>query len=641
MKKQVQSGKIEQLIALLIVFLSFAHLQAQSLNGNVAMEINNVSVSYGTVDVYKGEKLVSSVLTDLNGNFKVPLDSGTYRCEIRFSGCEPIVQTFKVDKDVNNSFHLKTDKKSKTEDKIALGELLKKPQRKEGMGGAMVPKAIRTEEIVTFSDAEKTLDTPISMDTEPIVNKGKGGKYNNTAQAGVLTGGEINDFSKLKMWQDLVEHELSTYRKLWKMFPQNRYVVQLTTPNGLPLTDAMVELTDGSNKIIYRARTDNSGKAELWAKIGDETPNKDMQLKAKITYMGKTEKIRQIKPFSKGLNYVQMEGNCEQSMNVDIAFVVDATGSMGDEINYLKKELNEVVFQTKQINTSLNFRFANVFYRDRGDEYLVKQSPFTRILSESADFVSAQAAKGGGDYEEAVEVALDSAINKLQWNTEARARILFVVLDAPPHNTPENRLRMEKLMRQAAEKGIRIVPLAASGINKSTEYLMRVMALATNGTYLFLTDNSKVGNKHLAPSTDEIKVEKVNQLLARIITSYIYMPDCEQNMPDMNLNYPDSLVEVPNPTDSLKDSNRINEPIFSWSYYPNPSFGLVNIVANQDIKELYLTDLSGKVLQVIDELKANEIKRIDLSNYASGIYLIRYPKGDDFVSGKLILVRDS
>ena len=58
-----------------------------------------------------------------------------------------------------------------------------------------------------------------------------------------------------------------------------------------------------------------------------------------------------------------------------------------------------------------------------------------------------------------------------------------------------------------------------------------------------------------------------------------------------------------------------------------------------DITELYVTDLSGKLLQVVKDLKANEAMRIDLSAYATGIYLIRYPYGSAWLSGKVILQR--
>jgi hypothetical protein len=346
-----------------------------------------------------------------------------------------------------------------------------------------------------------------------------------------------------------------------------------------------------------------------------------------------------------------LDVTCEQSENVDIAFVVDATGSMGDELSYLQAEMNDIVFQSKQISSKLNFRFANVFYRDLGanEAYTTHSMDFNRILSESVNYISDQAAGGGGDYEEAVEIALDSAINHLSWSTQARARILFLILDAPPHNTPENQQKLQLLIAQAAEKGIRIVPIGASGINKSTEYLMRCLALGTNGTYTFLTDHSGIGNSHIAPSTDKFDVELLNQVLVRILKSYTYMPDCEQNLPALNLDYPDSLVIYPPlppaadstdatltqvPTDPPADSMKV-----SWKYYPNPTDGIVNVTSDRDIPELYVTDLSGKVLQIIANLEKDRTIRIDLGAYATGIYLIRYPLGKTWVSGKVVLQR--
>src|SRR5690606_6692027 len=113
----------------------------------------------------------------------------------------------------------------------------------------------------------------------------------------------------------------------------------------------------------------------------------------------------------------------------------------------------------------------------------------------------------GGDTPEAVEVALDSAINHLSWSAEARARVIFLVLDAGPHITPDVRQRMKVLARQAAAKGIRIVPVAASGTDKATEYLRRSLALSTNGTYTHLSDHSGVGRAHMATTTDHFEVE--------------------------------------------------------------------------------------------------------------------------------------
>jgi hypothetical protein len=161
-----------------------------------------------------------------------------------------------------------------------------------------------------------------------------------------------------------------------------------------------------------------------------------------------------------------------------------------------------LIFKSKEFSTTLNLRFANVFYRDHGDVYLTQNQEFTRVLSESVAFTNKHNADGGGDAEEAVEIALDTAINKLSWNTDTRTKILLLVLDASPHNTPEIQEKMRNLCYKAAEKGIRIVPITGSGTTKDTEYLMRCLALATNGTYVFLTDRSGIGNSHIKPSTD-------------------------------------------------------------------------------------------------------------------------------------------
>jgi hypothetical protein len=252
------------------------------------------------------------------------------------------------------------------------------------------------------------------------------------------------------------------------------------------------------------------------------------------------------------------------------------------------------------------------------------------------NFISEQKANGGGDTPEAVEVALDSAINRLSWSAEARARVIFLVLDAGPHINPGVKQRMQELARDAAAKGIRIVPIAASGTDKATEYLMRALALSTNGTYTFLTDHSGVGGRHITPSTDHFEVESLNDLLVRVLKSFTYMPDCDQRIPELELSYPDSIITMV-ATDSTATGD--GGAWINWSYYPNPTTGLINITADADITELYVTDLGGKVLQLIKGMRAGEVRQVDLGGYATGIYLIRCPLGANWVSGRVVVQR--
>jgi hypothetical protein len=349
---------------------------------------------------------------------------------------------------------------------------------------------------------------------------------------------------------------------------------------------------------------------------------------------------------------VNLKADCEASYAVDIAFVVDATSSMQDEIDYLKLDINDVLYQSKQINDKLKMRFGSVFYRDHGDAYLTKKQDFTKVLSASSAFIEEQFATGGGDAPEAVEDALSIAIDSLSWSEESRARILFLVLDAPPHNNSSIQKKLRGLMKRASAKGIRIVPITGSGLDKSTEYLMRTMSLSTNGSYTFLTDHSGVGDGHIDPSTDEYELELLNELLVRLIQSYLYVPSCDEEVPEIDFlpETPDSLVVYEFPVDSLEidtldaaiNSGFIDElkPIeeISWKYYPNPTYGPITIEVSKEVEMLYLTDMSGKILKEIIMNGGTRIQT-DLTGLPMGIYFLRYPIGKKWLSGKVVLMR--
>ncbi|HQU60085.1 MAG TPA: hypothetical protein PLU64_12855, partial [Saprospiraceae bacterium] len=92
----------------------------------------------------------------------------------------------------------------------------------------------------------------------------------------------------------------------------------------------------------------------------------------------------------------------------------------------------------------------------------------------------------------------------------------FLILDAPPHYNDATVTAVQAQIRAAAEKGIKIVPVTASGIDKETEFLMRFTAIATNAPYTFKTDHSGIGNDHLEPTVGDYEVEHLNGLIVRL-----------------------------------------------------------------------------------------------------------------------------
>ncbi len=480
-------------------------------------------------------------------------------------------------------------------------------------------------DVMVMYDEERNVVKLDAMEaTDPIESEAPPRRRDQAQpKARQLTAGEVNDFSKWDLWTDLSQEDLFEHAERWNMLPEKRYAVQVITEEGAPLTNTAVELQTKSGYVLWKTKTDNTGKAELWNKLFDKKDNDASKIVVK--HKGKSYPLKNASVFHEGINTIQIPVTCKEAkQQVDIAFVVDATGSMGDEISYLKVELNDVIQRVKDDMPDTKINLGSIFYRDTGDKYLTRKSDFSTNISKTINFIKEQNADGGGDYPEAADTALDVALNELTWSNESTSRLLFFVLDAPPHTSDEVNKKMQELTRLAAEKGIRVIPVACSGIRKGTEYLMRALALATNGTYTFLTDHSGIGGSHIEPTTDSYKVELLNDLLVRIITQYSKIPDCNERYDDVI----DDIV-----------SGQQNQQIV-WEYYPNPTKGPFTVQSEEDIKEVFVTDLNGKLLMRRTGERTQNFK-LDIGNFPSGVYVVKCRfDNNKSETGRIVLVHD-
>jgi len=487
--------------------------------------------------------------------------------------------------------------------------------------------------------------------------------------SGLLTAGEIHDFSKWDMWNDITEDDFIIYEQEWTMSPLNRYCVQIESENGIPVINAKVILFDQNNDTIWTSISDNTGKAELWGNLFKEVTDSTLKYRIKVEYQNKEYNLKYPKKFKDGINFFKVDAECTIPNIVDIAFVVDATGSMGDEINYLKEELLDLITKIEIQHKDLNIKTASVFYRDNEDDYVTRKSDFTNDINETLDFIKKQEAGGGGDFEEAVEIGLNEAVENLIWDENSISKIIFLILDAPPHQYAESITNMQKVIETAAKKGIRIVPVTCSGIDKSTEFLMRTAALATNGTYVFLTDDSGIGDSHLKPTTDEYDVETFNDLIIRLINQYSTTPNCNnlivydkseisdttivyenvEKIDDINIKNIDTNkveIKIDNPQNNNVDTNKVvtenvevkKQLEKKLVIYPNPTSGELKIEIIGEQKELFLADISGKILRRF-ETNDDEIFEIYIGDFPSGIYFIQYFNQDKVITGKVILIK--
>ncbi len=443
-------------------------------------------------------------------------------------------------------------------------------------------------------------------------------------RAGLLTAGEWNDLHNWnRHWVDLQnDGEIAAYETMYAFYPRQRYTLLLTNEQDIPLSDVPVALHNDKGDLIWESRTDNTGKAELWAHLHQSGTIAFTDLKAFASIEGKKHEFKALKEAKNGINVYRVAAACNASKNVDIVWAVDATGSMGDEIEYLKTELLDVIGRAKSRNSEISFRMGTTFYKDKNDEYLTKSSGLSYDISKTVDFIRSQSAGGGGDYPEAVHTALDEAIFAQKWSEYAIARICFLVLDASPHQLPEVNASLQNSIREAARRGIRIVPIAASGIQKDTEFLMKFFALATNGTYVFLTDHSGIGGKHLEPTTDEYKVEPLNDLLVRLITEYSSTENCDGQ----------SKIRFEN--DPQQQAGQVWEAL----YYPNPASTQFTLELPVAAESVTIYDSEGKGVRKIENPGAGA-HPIQVSDLPSGFYTIRILCNGRMQSGKLMVVR--
>ena len=328
-------------------------------------------------------------------------------------------------------------------------------------------------------------------------------------EPGQLTCSALDDNKYYDYWKSLSvsnQEGKGIFQNYHDEFAFNTFHrLDLTIKNGNNITVSL----NGENAVT---KVDNFNKAYLF-------PSRDLErYSVTISYVDQAGTSKTIQKEVVNGDEIDLEAQKDISNNIEIMFVIDATGSMGDEMRYIQEEINDVISQVKKDNANANLTLAMMVYRDTGDQYVTRYSDFTTDYVKQQEFLSKQSANGGGDFEEAVEVAMKEAMEK-QWS-ENSTKLLFHVADAPAHDNKVSSWNQSALL--AAQKGIKIITVASSGIDKKTEYFFRSQSLLTAGQYVYLTNHSGIGGEHLdATVQEQLVVEYLNKCLIRLIDGYV------------------------------------------------------------------------------------------------------------------------
>jgi len=358
----------------------------------------------------------------------------------------------------------------------------------------------------TTVTVETVTEISVAPDPEPLQQ-----------QQTLLTAASVGDHDRRDNYLDFLSRQAHFGHELG-IDTTRRVRFRVVDGHGRPVNDARIDITLGNRTATGRTHADGTWDFHPGVAI----PGIAGRANARLTAGQMSRSVAFDVPAhgDGGEILMRLDGaRTVMPTALDLAFAIDVTGSMEDELRYVNSEVTDIVNRVRQAAPEARIRVAATFYRDRTDRHVVQQIAFTENVSSFAQAMQGVRASGGGDYPEDMNAGLDAALNRLSWSSGNAARVLVLIADAPPKRYGDAQYDYRTAMNQASERGIRILPVAASGADRKVEYLFRAMGSVTSTPYVYLTDDSGIGNPHQEADTDRVAVEYFADLLTRLVIS--------------------------------------------------------------------------------------------------------------------------
>lgn len=303
-----------------------------------------------------------------------------------------------------------------------------------------------------------------------------------------------------------------------------RYLLEVTDAQGHPVHDAEVAVQRaGVAEPVMWARTDTAGRVWLHPRAflaPDAAGDRSLGVAVRKGGAQARTTLQRGQSQALQLQLGGLRGGTAGRPRLDLVFMVDATGSMGDEIAKLKASMHAMSQQIGQLPGQPDVCYGLVVYRDRGDAFLTRSHDFTDDLGAFQKALAQVQAAGGGDTPEALNEALSETVHQLSWRADA-ARMVVMVADAPPH-IDYGGPQYDRDMQAALAKGIKLFAVGASGLDPVGEYVFRQLAQYTAGRFVFLTyrDAANPGSGPGTQTVHDVKqysVQTLDRLVVRLV----------------------------------------------------------------------------------------------------------------------------
>ncbi|MCA9936641.1 MAG: VWA domain-containing protein [Ardenticatenaceae bacterium] len=395
-------------------------------------------------------------------------------------------------------------------------------------GEKVVDDRVEVDSYTTVEE-EAAEEIVTELAAEPLVDEDGGVRAGDTAvsetapsaaldvsQNSSLNAGEVDDNAQ---WDDYLLY-LREYQgaAIIPVDISERHQIVVQDSQGNPVLGAIITIqADGRD--VETLRTHSDGRANFYPRALNLSA---AQYDVTVTVAGQAQSFV-IPAGGSQREWIITHSAADQlpvQARLDVLFLIDATGSMSDEINQLKENIRAISAQIDALPSQPDVRFGMVAYRDQGDAFVTQVTDFTPDVTAFAADLANLFAEGGGDYPEDLNEGLAQAIHTPEWRVDGTVSLIFLVADAPPHLDYGQQNHYAAEMAVAAERGIKIYPIASSGLDSQGEYIFRQLAQFTGGRFIFLTYGASGPGSTGTETTFDVSdytVSALDTLVVRIV----------------------------------------------------------------------------------------------------------------------------
>ncbi|MBC8374944.1 MAG: carboxypeptidase-like regulatory domain-containing protein [FCB group bacterium] len=335
------------------------------------------------------------------------------------------------------------------------------------------PASDRTSFMVTPSDGKAK---PTSRPAPP--------------QSGGLKAGFADDNQQFNYFLNFLNQYRSSVNS-YSYDISERIHLMLEDKDGKSLPNVNIKIFDGKeSRLLDEGKTYADGSYFFYPS--------EVAAKDKTFYVGYTvnDVYQTVMVKRYGPRKITIQGEKSRDLQpgvpVDIVFILDTTGSMGEEIKRLIATIDLIHMNLSALSSKALIRFGMVLYRDKDDKYRTKVVPLTADIDEFRGALEEVRAGGGGDTPEDLQTALHKAMRNVDWNEDG-LRLGFVITDASAHLDYGQRYTYISAALEAKKKGIKLFTVGTGGLGLRGEYVLRQISQLTYAKYLFLTYGKETG----------------------------------------------------------------------------------------------------------------------------------------------------